>query len=69
MNQKIKKKVLSWMNEQIKEGQRTFDMIVCVSDIGLDPFDNIDLEQVEEIFEWHKNLVNTLLFEGIDDNT
>ena len=69
LNQKIKKKVLSWIDEQILKGNNTFDLILCITDIGMDPLNKHDLLMVEEVFDWHKQMVETILFDGIDENT
>ena len=69
MNGEIKEKVLAWMDNQIKQGNTIFDLEICVHDIGLDPLNKIDLNSVEEIFVWHKTMIDMILFDGIDENT
>lgn len=69
MNQKIKHKVLDWMSEKIKHGELSFDVTDCVQEIGLNPFNKVDVDRVEEVFEWHEFMMNSLYIEGFDENT
>jgi len=68
-DQFIKKRVLFWISNQISKGNNTFNVISCITDIGMNPSNKEDRIKVEEIFDWHKQMVEMILFDGIDENT
>jgi hypothetical protein len=69
MDKEIKKSVMDWIDRKIYAGYTEFDILSCIKDIGLDPFNQKDYNCVEDVFEWHKSLINHIYDVCMEENT
>ena len=69
MDELIKKKVLDWINVKIGDGFTQFRIDDCIMDLGMNPLNIRDIDSIEEIFLWHKTLINEMYDICLEINT
>lgn len=69
MDRKLKRQVMKWIINQLRNGQHCFDIYNCTEAIGLDPDCKFDRELVDEIIQWNQRQLNQYLRSGCDENT
>jgi len=53
MEKKIKYKIFDWIIYKMDKGDKNFDILECIKDIGLNINDKNDIEIVDKIFQWN----------------
>ncbi len=53
MEKKIKYKIFDWIIYKMDKGDKNFDVLECITDIGLNTNDKNDIEIVDKILRWN----------------
>lgn len=53
MEKKIKYKIFDWIIYKMDKGDKNFDVLECIKDIGLNTNDKNDIEIVDKILRWN----------------
>ncbi len=69
MEKEIKLKVMTWITQQLTQGNKDFDVISCIEDIGLDPCNPKNVEMVDEVFQWDTDLLEKCFLNIAENNT
>jgi len=69
MNNEIKLKVMTWITQQLTQGNKDFDVMSCIEEIGLDPDNPNDFEMVDEVFQWDTDMLEKCFLNIIENNT
>ena len=68
MDEITKYKVLNWISDKLEKGVTLFDVTECTKDIGLNPYDKDDIETVDKVFQWNKQIIEKSMFNIFEGN-